>query len=110
MNKGFFQYGFGAKELNDPRYEEYLLADRNGLQHLRSKIDEVLDGADEVAFDSEEVSTELAGIRIAGCYNPPKIKSSESSVLINFGCIALAIIALGVFILGVWKVVELALR
>lgn len=110
MNKGFFQYGFGAKELNDPRYQDYLLADRKGLQHLRSKIDEVLDGADEVAFDSAEISTELAGIRIAGCYNPSKITSSESSGFVNFGCMALAIIALGVFILGAWKVVELALR
>jgi hypothetical protein len=87
-----------------------LLADRNGLKHLRSKIDEILEGADEVGFDAEEVSTELAGIKIAGCYNPPKEETNKNKGLISFGCIALTLIALGLFVLGVWKGFELVLR
>ncbi len=107
MHKGFFQYGIGATTLDDPRYEDYLLADREGLRHLKSKIDEVLDGADEVVFDSEEVVTELCGIRVAGRKDKPLAQSENSSVLATVGCIGVALLMSGVVVLGVWKAVEL---
>lgn len=106
-NKGFVQYGIDASTSVDYRYEDYLVADRKGLEYLRLKIDEVLEGADEVMFDSNDVYVDLVGIRIADREISTHEKGESSGSLSAVGCIAVILLVLFVFVLGVWKVMEL---
>jgi hypothetical protein len=106
MSKGFFQYGYYETTLDDSTYEDFLVADRDGLELLKSKIDDVLEGSDEVIFDTEEVVTDLNGIRIAERKEPP-IEPGKKEGLAQVGCACIAIVAVGLVGLGVWKAIEL---
>ncbi|MDB4491476.1 hypothetical protein N9260_00465 [bacterium] len=106
MSDGFFQYGYSETSVDDSAYEDFLVADRDGLGHLKSKIDEILDGADEVTFDSERVVTDFVGIRIAE-QDPGAMGRGKSGALALLGCACLALIPLALIGLGEWKAFEL---
>ena len=107
QKKGFVQYGVDESVSVDQHYEEFLVADREGLKYLRMKIEEVLEGADEVVFDSEEISVDLVGIRVAGRTIKDQAENQTSGRIWAFGCIVGLLLILFLLVLGVWKVVEL---
>lgn len=107
QKKGFVQYGVDESVSVDQHYEEFLVADREGLKYLRMKIEEVLEGADEVVFDSEEISVDLVGIRVAGRTIKDQAENQTSGRIWAFGCIVGLLLILFILVLGVWKVVEL---
>jgi hypothetical protein len=104
--KGFFQYGEHDTDLNDSSYEDFLVADRSGLEHLRSKIDEVLEGADEVPFSDERFVTDLNGIRIAARQVKPPREGKWDGVA-TVGCYSFALCFAALMILGIWKAVDI---
>lgn len=106
-SKGFVQYGIDASVSVDYRYEDYLVGDREGFKYLHMKIEEVLDGADEVIFDSDEVYVDLVGIRVAGRTIKDQVEDKASGWLAGVGCILGLVLILCVLVLGVWKLLEL---
>lgn len=106
MINGFFQYGEHNTDLHDSSYEDFLVADRPGLIYLRSKIDEVLAGQDEVKFLDDSFPTDLNGIRVA-TRTFEKQADSKWDSLGPAGCIIAAVAILSILGLGFWKLVEL---
>jgi hypothetical protein len=109
-SNGFVQYGVDESVSVDYRYEDYLVADREGLRYLRLKIDEVLEGADEVLFDSEEIYVDLVGIRVAGRKIKDQAGDNTGGGMAGVGCTVGLLLILCVFVLGIWKVAELLLN
>lgn len=105
MPKGFFQYGHADTDLSDSTYEDFLVADREGLEHLRTKLDEVLSGADEVTFDPE-VTTDLNGIKVASYIGGDSAIDSVWDKIAPIGCLLIFVVGLVLTGLGVWKVWE----
>lgn len=105
MPHGFFQYGAHDTDQCLSTYEDFLVADREGLEHLNQKIGEILDGTDEVTFD-EDFSTDLIGIRVGEFVSETSSRSSASESLLTFGCVGILIVTIGFVVLGIWRICE----
>lgn len=108
MINGFFQYGEHNTDLQDSSYEDFLVAYRPGLIYLRTKIDEVIAGEDEVKFLDDSFPTDLNGIRVATRKFEKQV-DSKWDFLGPAGCIVAAVAILSLFGLGIWKLAELIL-
>ena len=91
------QYGDLAKELR---------GSREGLTHLRSQIDEALEKG--VAETSNDVDFSFERIRVQendqlSDVKPSKIKGAVAGI----GCALLIILALLVFVAGIYQIIEI---
>ena len=104
-HKGFFQYGNLDTNQNYD-YEDALLGDREGLAHLRDKIQEALDDGDEVCLSSSDVTTDFTYIKIASREGDID-EGDVGNRLVTFGCALIVIVICGLVGLGVLKVIDL---
>lgn len=108
MSEGFVQFGDSETDLNDSSYEDFLVADRQGLEHLKSKIDAVLEDGDELRFSDDRVFTDLEGIKLASRTTPqPPASGGMLEVVFSLGCVVIVGVVISIFVVGFLTCLEL---
>ena len=99
----FFQYGNEGTNV-DYQYEDVLVADKEGLEYLREKIDVVLAGADEVELKHENIYTDFTYVKIASRSDASDLESVNDWPLL-LGCLSFLAALAAVVIAGIIQII-----
>ena len=101
----FVQWGNDRTDVGF-EYERALVGDKEGLEYLRTKIDDALANGDEVLMSDKTVHTDLTHVKIAKLVVAPPQESKMGEWPSILGCFALFAAVVTVFIIGLIQVIK----
>ena len=101
----FVQWGNNGTDVGY-QYENALVGDKEGLEYLKTKIDDALASGDEVVISDKFVHTDMTYVKIAKLVVAPPKESKMGEWPSIIGCFALFAVVVAIFIVGVIQVVK----